>query len=220
MRILVLAAMEQEADGFLPGANATSGSSWPAIRTATLSGHSLHIAVTGVGTANASGAAALLCERYGPDLMLMIGTAGKIAAVEGDCFWLSRAIQHDYGRRSPQGFVHYDPGAIPFGPSIVTPFESVADPGIGLPNATIVSGDSFVEDPVFSAHLAATLGAQLVDMETAAVAHVAGRLGVPWAAIKATTDEADHDSTADFWTNLRHASRRAGEAVERFVAML
>lgn len=220
MRIIVLAAMAEEAEEFLPDPDQSCSGNWPPLRSATLYGHELVIAVTGVGTANAGGAAALLCERHRADLMLMIGTAGKIAPVAGDCFWLAHAVQHDYGRRSAGGFVHYNPGAIPFGPSVVTPCASITDPGTGLPHATIASGDSFVEDPAFAAHLAATLSAQLVDMETAAVAHVAARLGAPWAAIKATTDEADDVSASDFWTNLRHAARRAGEAAERFISML
>lgn len=219
MHILLLAAMAEEADGFLPGVG-EAGTGWPAVRSVVLGGHDISVATTGVGKANISAAAALLFARRHADLMLMIGTAGKIAQSDGDCFWLARAVQHDYGRRTAAGFVHYDPGTLPFGPSVIMPFESIGDPGTDLPHATIVSGDSFVEEPSFAAHLAATLSATLVDMETAALAQVAHRLGVPWAGIKATTDEADETSHGDFMANLRRAARRAGEAAERFIALL
>lgn len=219
MHILLLAAMAQEAEGFLPGAGERHDG-WPAVRTVPLAGHDISVATTGVGKVNVSAAAALLFARRPAGLMLMIGTAGKIADVAGDCFWLAHAVQHDYGRRTAAGFVHYDPGALPFGPSVIMPFAGMPDPGTGLPHATIVSGDSFVEDPAFAAHLAATLGATLVDMETAALAQVADRLGVPWAGIKATTDEADDASHGDFMANLRHAARRAGEAAERLITLL
>lgn len=211
--------MAEEAEGFLPGAGATD-IGWPAVRSVAHAGHDISIATTGVGMVNVSAATALLFARRPADVLLMIGTAGKVGPVAGDCFWLANAVQHDYGRRSTTGFVHYDPGAMPFGPSVVTPFRSMSDPGTGLPHATIVSGDSFIEDQAFAAHLAATLGATLVDMETAALAHVADRIGVPWAGIKAITDEADAASGGDFMTNLRHAARKAGEAAERFIALL
>lgn len=219
MHILLLAAMAEEAEGFLPGTGECSAR-WPTTRSLTLGGHEVSVATTGVGKANVSAAAALLHAQRPADLILMIGTAGKIGRINGDCFWLARAVQHDYGRRTAAGFVHYDPGAMPFGPSVILPFESMDDPGTGLPHATIVSGDSFVEDQAFARHLAATLSATLVDMETAALAQVAGRLGVPWAGIKATTDEADGASAGDFMLNLRRAARRAGHAAERFVAQL
>jgi adenosylhomocysteine nucleosidase len=54
----------------------------------------------------------------------------------------------------------------------------------------------------------------LVDMETAAVAQAAERLGLPWMAIKATTDDANGESAGDFSANLARAARRAAEAAE------
>ncbi len=93
------------------------------------------------------------------------------------------------------------------------------DPGLGLPHARIASGDSFVACPSAAADLQ-SLGATLVDMEVGAVAQAAARLGLPWAAIKAVTDEANDASGGDFQANLIRAARQAGQAVERLVAML
>jgi adenosylhomocysteine nucleosidase len=45
-------------------------------------------------------------------------------------------------------------------------------------------------------------------------------LGLPWAAIKATTDEANGESAGDFQENLRDAAQRAAEAAERAIAQL
>jgi adenosylhomocysteine nucleosidase len=57
-------------------------------------------------------------------------------------------------------------------------------------------------------------------METAGVAQYAGHVGLPWAGIKATTDDANHDSAGDFHANLLAASERAARAMERLVALL
>ena len=95
----------------------------------------------------------------------------------------------------------------------------MADPGLGLPHARIASGDSFVACPDAAADLAA-LGATLVDMEVGAVAQVAAKLGLPWAAIKAVTDDANDDSAGDFHANLVRAARAAADEVERLIAMI
>src|SRR3546814_18788789 len=93
----------------------------------------------------------------------------------------------------------------------------MADPGLGLPHARIASGDSFVACPDAAADLAA-LGATLVDMEVGAVAQVAARLGKPWAAIKAVTDEANNHSAGDFHPHLVRAARAAAGDIARLLA--
>jgi adenosylhomocysteine nucleosidase len=152
--------------------------------------------------------------------MLTLGTAGKLSAIEGDCFYLARAIQHDYGARRPGDFVHYPPGAWPMGPAHVEPYEALPDPGTGLPAACIASGDAFIEDGAFAAHLVAALEADVVDMETAAISQFAEAIGLPWAGIKATTDDANHESAGDFHANLLAASARAARAMERLLSLV
>ena len=56
-------------------------------------------------------------------------------------------------------------------------------------------------------------------METGALAQVAQRLGLPWAGIKATTDDANGESAGDFQANLLLAARRAAEAAERSIVL-
>ncbi|MGH8338143.1 MAG: purine phosphorylase, partial [Gammaproteobacteria bacterium] len=93
-------------------------------------------------------------------------------------------------------------------------------PDIGLPKVRIVTGDAFVEHPDHGRRLHEALGGHLIDMETAAVAQAAARMDVPWAAIKAATDNADDESAGDFQSNLKRAARTAAEAAERMIAQL
>src|SRR3546814_14647585 len=93
----------------------------------------------------------------------------------------------------------------------------MADRGVSLPDSRIASGDSFAACPDAASYLAA-LGATLVDMEVGAVAQVAARLGKPWAAIKAVTDEANNHSAGDFHANLVRAARAAAGEIERLLA--
>ena len=96
-------------------------------------------------------------------------------------------------------------------------FVAMSDPGLGLPHASIASGDIFLECPETAEALAKRLGTHLVDMEVAAVAQAAEVLGLPWAAIKAVTDGADGDSAGDFSANLKRAARKAAQAMEQLL---
>ena len=220
VRILILAALAEEADAFRPGEGRPLDGFWPPARRLQSGRHELVIATTGIGKVNIATAAARLHALAGADLLLTLGTAGKLSALPGDCFYLARAIQHDYGARRPADFIHYPPGAWPMGPANVEAFNALPDPGTGLPQACIASGDAFIEDAAFAAHLVAALAADVVDMETAAIAQYAGTVGLPWAGIKAVTDDANHASAGDFHANLLKASARAAAGMEQLLSLL
>lgn len=224
MRIILLAALDEEADAFLPDAGEPLTPPWPATwpttRRIETDGHEIFLATTGIGKVNIAATAAGLHARHSADLLAILGTAGKLSAIAGDCFYLARAIQHDYGARKQDAFVHYPPGAWPIGPAHAEPYEALVNPGVALPHACIASGDAFIEDGTYAAHLIAALDADLVDMETAAVAQYAQTVGLPWLGIKATTDDANHTSAGDFHANLRTASRRAAQAMAELIAFL
>jgi adenosylhomocysteine nucleosidase len=215
-RIAVVVAMPEEAAAFFPD----QGSITDGIRHLTHAEAEIRIAVSGIGKVNAAIAATRALALHPCDLILVIGTAGKIGNRPEPCFWLSAAVQHDYGARRAAGFVRYSAGTIPVGLARLEPFVAMADPGTGLPHAVIASGDSFVECPDASADLAAGLGADLVDMETAAIAQVAARFGVPWAGIRAVSDNADGASAGIFRDNLARVARAAGLAAEEFVGLV
>lgn len=214
--ILLLAALAEEADAFLEGqGRIVEGEPLP-VRIAETDVAQIRIVTCGLGKVNA----ALAVGRYADAstfLVVMTGTCGRIGAIEGDCFWIARAIQHDYGARQAGGFVHYRAGDWPMGESRDHAFTAIWDPGLGLPHATIASGDVFLECADTAETLAQRLDVQLVDMEVAAVAQAAEALGLPWAAIKAVTDGADGESAGDFNANLKRAARKAAEAMERLI---
>jgi adenosylhomocysteine nucleosidase len=215
MNLLILAALPEEADALFPNTGTRETDRVP-LRRLTTHGHAITIATCGLGKVNAALAVGLL----GPvaDLILMTGTCGALSAAPG-AYWIVEALQHDYGAAHPGTFRRYRAGDWPMGEPGEAHFTAMPDPGVGLPHARIASGDSFIACPAAAADLA-SLGATLVDMEVGAVAQAAARLGKPWGAIKAVTDEANDASGGDFEANLRRAARTAGQAVERLVATL
>jgi len=216
--ILILAALPEEADALFPGTGTRDADPF-ATRRLFVDHHNLTIATCGLGKVNA----ALCAGMHGADadMLLMTGTCGALGAAPG-VYWIAEAVQHDYGANEPGLFRRYRAGEWPIGEPGEAHFTAMPDPdpGLDLPHARIASGDSFVACPDAAADLANHVGATLVDMEVGAVAQVAVRLGKPWAAIKAVTDEANGDSGNDFHANLVRAARLAAAEVERLVALL
>ena len=213
--LLILAALPEEADALFPNTGTCETDPIP-IRRLTAHNHNLTIATCGLGKVNAALAVGLLGANA--DLILMTGTCGALGAAPG-AHWIAEALQHNYGATQPGLFRRYRAGDWPMGEAAEAHFTARPDPGLGLPHARIASGDSFVACPQAAADLQ-SLGATLVDMEVGAVAQAATRLGKPWAAIKAVTDDANDASGGDFQANLRRAARSAAVEIERLVAML
>ena len=213
--ILILAALAEEGDALFADAGTKRDGAF-APRRLTVNGHDLTIVISGLGKVNAALAAGMLGGDA--DLLLMSGTCGSLGAAPG-AYWLAEAVQHDYGANEPGRFRRYRAGEWPIGKAGEAHFAAMPDPGLGLPHARIASGDSFVACPDAAADLK-SLGATLVDMEVGAVAQVAARLGKPWAAIKAVTDEANGASADDFHANLVRAAHSAGREIERLVAAI
>ncbi|MGH6652766.1 MAG: purine phosphorylase [Sphingopyxis sp.] len=215
--LLILAALAEEADALFLGISTPIPGAFP-VRRLAAHGHSIIIATCGLGKVNAALAAGLFAADA--DILLMSGTCGALGAEPGRAYWLAEAVQHDYGANEPGLFRRYRAGDWPMGEAGEAHFAAMPDPGLGLPHARIASGDSFVACPDAAADLKVHLGATLVDMEVGAVAQAAARLGKPWAAIKAVTDDANDASGGDFQANLVRAARQAAAEVERLVAML
>lgn len=221
MRIAIITGVEEEAAAFAPGRHERiEQHGHLPVRFLDHGGHAIAIGCCGVGKVNAALAATMLATLHHAELLMIIGTAGRLSDKAGDCFLIQEAVQGDYGAQRPGGFTHYTAGSWPIGPAHVEAFRAHPLPEIGLPKARIVTGDAFVECPDHSLRLREGLSGDLVDMETGALAQVAQRLGLRWAAIKAVTDDANGESVGDFQANLLRAARRAAEAAERSIALL
>ena len=223
--IIVIAALKEEADAVYAGQGSESRVGYLTVRSVALvpaSGPQMtvHIAETGIGKVNTAAAAALLVPHFGAEMIALTGTCGLIGQRKENCFWIKDAVQSDYGSERPGQFEHYTAGEWPLGPAKVTPFIAMTDPGLALPHARMASGDAFIECPVQARFLSEGLSADIVDMETGALGQVAKRLGVPWATIKATTDECNTNSVDSFHANLLAASARAAAAMERLLGRL
>lgn len=114
------------------------------------------------------------------DEIVVVGTAGVVAGALGPgVHEVVAAVQHDV----------FDLAGTP-GRHLSMP-ERVETGGEGV---TIATGDVFVDDAE-AVWLIASLGAQLVDMETYVYIWVAQRFGVPIRVLKAVSDDAQDGAT-------------------------
>ncbi|MGE0773579.1 MAG: purine phosphorylase [Sphingomonadaceae bacterium] len=219
-RIGIVAGVAFELDMFQPGKGETIELAGLGVRSLSHAGKTILLACEGIGKVAAATAASVLAVAGKVDLLFVIGTAGKIGAREEKLFKIVTAVEADYGARQEDRFVHYPAGSLPIGPSKLHYFQAMPTPLLHLPAARVATSDSFVEAASHAAYLRETFSADLVDMETAAVAHVAARHRLPWCAIKATTDEANAESAVSFHANLTAAARSAAAAAEDFIALI
>lgn len=220
-RIGIVTGVQAELDAFLPGVVREGVAPPPlAVSRVAHGGRDLFLASAGIGKVAAASAAALLALGFGAEVLVVIGTAGSIGATGTGPFLITEAVQADFGAIREERLTHYTAGSWPIGPASVEAFRAMAVADAGLATARIATSDLFVECGVHAGRVRDALGATLVDMETAAVAQAAALLGIPWLAIKATTDDANGDSAGDFATNLARAARSAALAAERLVAAL
>lgn len=218
--ILLLAALEDESSACFPDITDTRHIGPYVLRRGRVGAHDVSIATTGIGMVNCAAASATFIHMLAPQLLLLAGTCGRLSNIKGDIFWVDSAVHHGYGARHSNGFAHYRSGTMPFGAGEPIYFSAMADPDTGLAHARMASADYFVGSADAAREIVAATGADLVDMETAAMAQVASRAEIAWAAIKAPTDDADATGGADFSANLHRAAALSADAITRLVAAL
>jgi len=188
----------------------------------TLRGRKVVVAESGIGKVNAAMAAALLDERYHPSEVLFTGIAGGIADDErpGDIVIATRTAQHDFGLVTDDGFTpdlvadpktgrktpifeEADPRllALAQGAAEKLVLQEVHSGGVArkpaVRSGVVVSGDVFVASAKRKAELRRDFGADAVEMEGAAVAHVCRAMGVPCLVIRSISDSADAAADTD-----------------------
>jgi len=160
--------------------------------------------VDSVATQPATLAAYLAIERFKPDLLINAGTAGGFqarGAEIGDVYLGADCIRfHD--RRIPiPGMDAYGVGSYP-----VPEFNGLAT-ALGLKKGIISTGNSLDMAPEDLAMIQAN-GADVKEMEAAAIAWVADLYNVPLLALKSITDLVDSETPSqdEFLKNLAQAS--------------
>lgn len=136
----IITGVDAEAAALFPG---QSKDSEPLhgflVRQVEYAGKNIAITCSGIGKVNAAMAAMMLVEHYNVQMLLVVGTAGKLSDIDGDCFQITEAVQGDYGASRHDHFAHYSAGAWPIGEEHIEPFRAIPTPDIGLPKVRIIT---------------------------------------------------------------------------------
>jgi adenosylhomocysteine nucleosidase len=138
---------------------------------------------TGIGKVNAAAKTALLIERHRPKRIINFGTAGGITVGTG-LHRVTRFVQRDmqcFKLGCLPGETPYEPGGV------------VLD--LGGDGLTCSTGDNFVTDPNLE------IPADLVDMESYAIAKICYQLGVEFLCYKFVSDQANETAYQD-WAEM------------------
>lgn len=198
-------------------------------------GRSLTLLQSGVGLVNAALTLGVAFSQSRPEGVVLLGVGGalKPGLDVGDAVVASRILQHDSVSSMECGIYPMAPGTFfPDRASVEGHEPSFStDPGItrwleqalgeGVRRGTLVSGSEFVG----AVNRKRALGqlasdAWLVDMESAAVAQVASRAGVPFGVLKTVADRLSPDGSIghDFVRTLDSAAQSAARVLKKFVA--
>lgn len=176
----------------------------------------------GVGKVNAAMAAALLIERYHPDLIINVGVAGCFEEVPiGTLVLAEDFIQHDVdttGVGDPIGLVS-TVNMVSF-PTSYFDWAKAAMDKIDYPYRTgrVATGDWFALPGERVNFIRETFAPLLCEMEGCAVAQVCHRAGVPMMALKSVSDCLVVKQ--DYYFNFPAAMARLNDAAMDFVDAL
>ena len=149
--------------------------------------------VSGMGTVNAASATQYLIDTYAPDAIIFSGIAGNLnRELRINDVVLGKTLRYLDSDMRLSG--QSAPGTDEFhsDPHLLDVADAALDSmGIHHIRGVIATGNYFVAGDELVANVKEQTGADAVEMEGAAVAHVAARNDVPALVIRALSDEAD-----------------------------
>lgn len=225
----IICAMQIEADGIIELCSNTVTQTHAKMEftLGNLHGREVAVVVCGAGKVNAAMCALLMAEKYNPELIVNSGVAGSLSPIAGigDIVVATKAVEHDMNTTAlgdKQGEVSFPDGSIVYfecDKKASTLLASVCRkiPQTKTVQGIIASGDIFVSDRKARLKINDRFGAIACEMEGGAIGHVCVRCGVPYAIIRAISDDLDENKGMDFVKFCKLASKKTVTAVSEFV---
>lgn len=175
--------------------------------------HKIFLIISGVGKVFAAYAIAKVLDKV--DLIFSFGTSGGLNDEQiGSLYLCTEFIEHDMdctGLGFPKGITPFSgiENVIlsNYSEKTITLLLTIGNKlGINLNNGRIISGDQFLVCPNVSKEKRDFFKANLVDMESAAIAKICVKENKEFLAIRYVSDNANHDSNINWHDNVKKSS--------------
>lgn len=195
----------------------------------TLYGKHIVLVRCGIGKVNAAACAQTLCTVFNIDQLINLGVAGTVrrGIKQGDIVISTDAIQHDYDI-TPLGLKPGEIGnmhiaAFPASKALIALAKKAASAAhlnnIAICEGRIASGDQFIAGGPRMAAIKETFDPYAVEMEGAAIAHIAYLNDVPFVIIRSISDKADGEASLSYEEFLPVAAKNAGLLMENMIKL-
>lgn len=172
-----------------------------------LQGKEAVVVRSGVGKVNAAVCVQILVDRFAVSGIVNTGIAGSLRAEIniGDLVLATDAVQHDVDAT----VFGYPLGKIPQMDVCAFPADEhlrrlarvccqETNPGVGVFEGRILTGDQFISEHNKKAWLTDTFDGMCTEMEGAAIAQAAYLNGIPFLIVRAISDKADDSAVMDY----------------------
>ena len=194
-----------------------------------LTGKSVVLCKSGVGKVNAACAALFMSLHFKATSLVFSGIAGGVSPSVniGDIVVADDALYHDMDATA----MGWKLSEIPDGsaslfmcnPELSTIFVKHGKQLFGegaIHRGRIVSGDQFIADKEKVAIFRQKFQAVAVDMESAAFAHAASKLHIPFCIIRSISDKSDDSASIDYPTFADESAKRSSQLIVDAVASI
>ena len=188
--------------------------------------NSVILVESGVGKVNAARVTQLLIDKFEVDIVINIGS-GASANEEldiGDIVIGNKLVQHDFDITAfghPKGFISNIGKDIECDYKLVNNMKIVISKLLNneykVKIGTIVSGDIFCTEINMKDKIRKKFNADVIDMESAAIAQVCKLDNKPFLIIRSISDKPDGNNQITFDEFLRFASKRCAIILEKFI---
>ena len=178
------------------------------------------LAVCGIGKVFAAICAQTMIVKYAPDAVINTGVGGTLTKKlsVGDVAVSSAMVQHDMDTSAlgdPVGLISgINIVEIPADAALAEKISAIVKSmGINTVTGTIATGDQFIGNQETKNRIVDTFGAIACEMEGAAIGQVCYVNKVPFAVIRAISDDADGGACEDYPAFAKMAAKNSAKAV-------
>lgn len=179
----------------------------------------LYVALSSIGKTNAAAATATLLSMIDNCTVINVGVSGSLQDYihTGSFVVASSSEFHDQDIEIYKDFV---PNTLEFSTddsATNNVIQFLKNNNIDFFYGKLATGDNFVSSDVERDRIKEATGALCVDMESASIAHVCHKAGVPFVSVRTISDGAGDGSEDDYNKNMKDAAIAAQKAIINFI---